>query len=190
MREMLRKLGEAKGEVPPDLQAAAELQDVLTQFDIALTKVWARFEGAGPEMRKAFSGVQGSISAMKAATSVLQRERRGFAPAALGGGNGTAANDADLRKRMKAANPHWRDTVMKLRAKGEYLYAGEVPQDITRVDMVYVPKAVKAAYAGEYGSARDGTDSETGQASREFHLIGKGDAVRIWVRADGKITWD
>jgi len=191
MREILRNLEEAKGEVSPDLQAAAELQAVLMQFDISLSKVWARFEGTGPEMRKAFSGLQGSISALKAATSALQRERRGSSSTAtVGGGKSTAANDADLQKRLEGANINWRNDLLHMRAVGEYLYAGEVPKDLGKVQMVYVPKKVKASYAGEYTFSREGTNTETGQAAREFHLLGKGDAVRIWVREDGKITWD
>jgi hypothetical protein len=187
MRGLLRGLEEAKGEVSADLQAAEELQAVLMQFDIALSKVWARFEGTGKPMRDAFSGLQGSISAMKAATSTLQRERRGLAPATPG--KGTAANDADLRKRLEWTNKSWSKDVLSMRAKGEYVYAGEVPQDLARVQMVYVPRKTKASYEGEYTFSREGTDSKTGEPSREFKRMGGGD-TRIWLDGNGKITWD
>jgi hypothetical protein len=76
MREMLRELGEAKGEVSPDLRAAAALQGVLMDFDIALSKAWASFEATGPEMRAAFAALQQGITNLKAATLALQRARR------------------------------------------------------------------------------------------------------------------
>lgn len=142
-------------------------------------------------LEKAVGALQGSISDLKAATSTLQRDRRGFAPAEQGGGGGTAANDADLRKRLKGANQFWKSDVLSLRAKGEYLYAGEVPQDLSRVQMVYVPKKVNAGYEGEYSFHREGTDIKTGQPSRQFRILSdKDDEQSIWMRADGKITWD
>jgi hypothetical protein len=98
-------------------------------------------------------------------------------------------NDADLEKRMQGANEYWRNDVMSMRAAGEYVYAGERIQRFSRVQMVYVPKKVKASYAGEYTFSREGTDSKTGLPSREFKRMGDGD-TRIWMRADGKITWD
>ena len=103
--------------------------------------------------------------------------------------SGGGANDADLLKRLEGANINWRNDLLHMRAVGEYLYAGEVPKDLGQVQMVYVPKKVKASYEGEYTFYRGGNDIKTGEPSREFKRMGGGD-TRIWMNASGKITWD
>jgi hypothetical protein len=102
---------------------------------------------------------------------------------------GGGANDRDLLKRLEWTNKYWSKDVLSMRSKGEYVYAGETPQDIAKVQMVYVPRATKASYEGEYTFSRDGEDLKTGGPSREFKRMGGGD-TRIWMNADGKITWD
>lgn len=104
---------------------------------------------------------------------------------------GLIDNDTDLEQRLEGANESWYNFVTGLRSNGEYLYAGEVPEDISKVEMVYVPPDINKVYAGEYISERDGKDTKTNQPSRRFQIISDNDKESyIWVRSDGEITWD